>query len=143
MKHFLFTLCVLLISFPAAAQVVGEDAAERLALSKEYHKLRPVKPQVDQAIEVVAKQLPEVDRKVFTARIKQALNYKAIETFSVEAMAEIFTVDEFKAMISYYSKPEAQSAAEKLPQYQQKMGPEIIKMLDRQLMEMRTGGAGN
>ena len=54
-------------------------------------------------------------------------------------MAEIYTLPELEAMVEYYSKPEAKSAAEKQEAYQDKVGPEITKMLDKALMEMRTG----
>ncbi len=142
MRYFLFTL-ILCLSFPAIAQdaevVTQNDLERRLELSKELHVIKPIKPRIDNSINTIAKQLKAGDQRTFAATVKRIINYKTIETTSINAMAEVYTTEELAAMVEYYSKPEAVSAAEKQAAYQDKVGPEITKMLDRALMEMRTG----
>lgn len=140
MRYFLFAL-MMCLSLPVMAQVTGDDAAERLALSQELHKIKPTKPQVDRAIENVARQLTDSQQRVFAATIKRVLSYPAIEQASINAMADVFTKEELETMLEYHKKPAAQSAAAKQEQYQSQVSPEITRMLDRALMEMRTGGA--
>ena len=141
MKYFLLSLFVLL-PLSVSAQVVGEDAVKRMELSKQLHEIKPIKPRIDRSIDQIASHLKQADQRTFAVTVKRILNYKAIETASIKAMAEIYTVPELEAMIEYYSKPEARSAAEKQDEYQDRLSPEITKMMDQALMEMRTGGSG-
>ena len=105
------------------------------------HELRPVKPQVDRAIENVAQALPEAQRQEFKLSMQRILNYPAIENLSVEIMADTYSAEELEVMVTYYQNPIAQSAAEKTVDYQKKLGPEIIRIMDRAMMEIRTGGS--
>ena len=72
--------------------------------------------------------------------MRGVLNYQAIEKISIDAMAETYTLPELQAMVDYYSKPEAISAAAKDQAYGQKVYPEIMRMLDAAMMKVRTGG---
>ena len=135
---------VFLVMAGGAAQAEPTPAEQRFALSKELHRIKPVKPQIDRAIDRMAAQIPDpAEQKAFAASIRRALNYKGIEETSMKAMADIFTLEELQAMVAYYSKPEAISAAEKMPEYQKVLGDEMTKMLDRAMMEFRTGRAAN
>ncbi len=119
----------------------GSDFKERLALAKEMHEIRPAAEQVDSAIDSVALKMQQASREGFKSKMRNLLDYRAIERISVSAMAETYTLEELEAMIEYYSKPEAQSALDKTAVYQQKVAPEIVRMIDRAVMQMRTGGA--
>jgi hypothetical protein len=143
MRHKLLLVlgCVMLISGPALAQDAG-SLEKRLELATKMHEFRPAREQVDNAINAVSERLPEADRENFKAAMQGALNYKAIEKISIDAMAETFTEEELTAMVEYYSKPEARSVTDKYPEYQQKVGPEIIQMIDKAMMRVRTGATG-
>lgn len=127
---------------PATDTADADTPVRRMELSRELHKIRPVKPQIDRAIDKISQEVPSEHRAPFTATLKRMMNYGALQYFSIKIMAELFTVQELQAMVDYYSKPEAISAADKMMQYQDKLGPEIIKMLDAAMMEMRTGRSG-
>lgn len=141
MRYFLVAF-LLFVSLPVQAQVSVETAERRLELSKQLHEIKPIKPRIDHSIDNIANQMKNTDQRAFAATVKRILNYNSIKTASINAMAEIYTVEELEAMIEYYSKPEAKSAAEKQDEYQQRVSPEITKMMDKALMEMRTGGSG-
>lgn len=117
----------------------AEDFEQRYAIAREMHKLRPVRTQVDNAIETVANRLPPAQRENFRMSMKNVLNYNAIEKVSINAMAETFTLAELEAMLEYNKKPEAISANEKFGDYQAKVGPEIVRMIDKAMMRVRTG----
>jgi hypothetical protein len=119
----------------------AKDFERRLELAREMHKLRPTAEQVDAAVESVASRLPPEQAGNFKINAGNMLNYRAIENISINAMAETFTIEELEAMVDYYSKPEAKSIAGKYEAYQQKVGPEIVKMIDRAIMKLRTGDA--
>lgn len=138
MRILTLILCMF-IALPAFAQ----DDDKRLELAKKMHELRPTKNQVMQAIEVVSQRVEESKRPAFEGAMMNAMDFKAIEKISIDAMTETFTVPELEAMVEYYSKPEAQSASDKLPDYQRKVGPEIIRMIDKAMMKVKTGGAGD
>lgn len=125
----------------AAPSDAAADFARRVELATEMHKLRPTAEQVDAAVESVSRQLPPEQASNFKVNAGNLLNYRAIEKISINAMAETFTTGELESMVEYYSKPEAKSIAGKYETYQQKVGPEIVKMIDRAIMRMRTGDA--
>ena len=141
MKFLYLFLTVLLIGIPTYVSAQEGEAEQRLDLAREYHEYRPVKPQINRAIENVAKGLPEVNRQEFTLAMQRLLNYPAIESLSVEIMADVYTREELGVMVAYYKQPIAQAAADKAVEYQNKLGPEIVKILDRAMMEIRTGGS--
>jgi len=56
-------------------------------------------------------------------------------------MVELFTVAELEKMVDYFGSVEAKAIEKKLPQYQEKIQPEIIRMLDAAMIAERTGNA--
>ncbi|MCD8498307.1 MAG: hypothetical protein LRZ85_09740 [Alphaproteobacteria bacterium] len=132
-------LTVLCLTFSAGFVLADEVEAHKQELAQEMHKLRPTKAQVQAAIAVVAQRVPEDKRMDFESALNNVLDHRAIEKISIDAMVETFTEEELEAMVEYYSKPEARSAADKLPEYQGKVGPEIIHMIDKAMMKLRTG----
>ena len=128
---------------PAAVATTAQadpDVDKKLALAKKMHKLRPTKDQVYAAIDQIAQTQPVAQRDTFVQAMRGVLNYQAIEKISIDAMAETYTLPELQAMVDYYSKPEAISAAAKDQAYGQKVYPEIMRMLDAAMMKVRTGG---
>lgn len=131
---------------PAAAEAPTQapaqdpsDLDERTALAKKMHDINPARDQINGAIDDVAQSQPEAERETFKTAMRSILNYQAIEKISIDAMAETYTKAELEAMVEYYSKPEAKSAAKKDDLYNQKVYPEIGRMLDQAMMRIRTG----
>ena len=124
----------------AKAAQADPDLNAKLALAKKMHELRPTKDQVYAAIDQIAQSQPVAQRDAFVQAMRGVLNYQAIEKISIDAMAETYTLPELQAMVDYYSKPEAISAAAKDQAYGQKVYPEIMRMLDAAMMKVRTGG---
>ncbi len=129
---------------PTAPATSDEAAsfARRLELAKKMHDFRPAAEQVDNAIDSVSKRLPGTEAETFKANMRNLLNYRSIEQISINAMAQTYTEEELAAMVEYYSKPEAQSASKKFQVYQDKVTPDIVRMIDQAVMKLRTGGAG-
>lgn len=126
----------------AKTEPVKQDEAtlaRRVALAEEMHKIRSTKDQVDGAIKRAAKTLPANEREAFTAAMSTILNYRAIERISVDAMAETYTVEELEAMVEYYKKPEAITAAKKMRSWIEKVQPEIQRIIDKAMMQVRAG----
>jgi len=137
-------LCLLLTLSPAWAQEsVGAGSVEkRLELADEILALNPPRDQVRAAVtSFVDTQLmtykPE-EKEIIRVKMLEIINYRALEQLSREAYAEIFTEKELAAMLEYYAKPESISARDKVPEFNQRIYPEIIKMLDTAYMKART-----
>jgi hypothetical protein len=126
---------------PAAAAKADPDYAKKMELAQEMHKIRPAKTQVQEAIDQVSKNLSPEDRDSFKKMVEKAFDYDRLEKISTETMVELFTVAEMQKMIDYFGSPEAKSIALKLPKYQEKLQPEIIRMLDAAMLAQRTGGS--
>ncbi len=127
------------LSFPVMAQDMG-DKARRLELATEMNTIRPARAQVDEAVRIVSHGLPPMDKERLMRLVDRAFDYKALEKLSIETMAELFTVTELEKMVEYFGSAEARAIGAKLPQYQEKLQPEIIRMLDAALMAEKTGG---
>ncbi len=115
------------------------DLEERIALAKKMHEINPTRNQVNGAIDDIARSQPASEREAFKTTMRGALNYQAIEKISIDAMAETYTKAELQAMVDYFGKPEAQSAAAKDWIYNKKVYPEVARMLDQSMMRLRTG----
>jgi len=123
----------------ASAEAVNVTYDERVELAKQMHELRPVRDQVEGAINQYAQTRPPAERESFKTAMRNVFNVKALEKISVDAYAETFTVEELRAMVEYYSKPEARSASAKTAQYGAIVYPEIVRMLDRAAIRLRAG----
>ncbi len=126
----------------AAAKAELEDKdilKQKIELAREMHKIRPTREQVDSAVIKASLSLPKYERKNFIDSMAMMLNYNAIERISVDAMIETYTLKELSSMVEYYSKPEARSASKKVMSWAMIVQPEIITMIDKALMRIKTG----
>lgn len=126
----------------AAAKAENKDEAllaKKIKLAKEMHDIRPTREQVDSAVFQAASKLPEYERVNFISVMKSMLNYNAIERISIDAMVDTYSYKELESMVEYFSKPEAKSASEKIGPWARKVQPEIVRMIDRAMMRIRTG----
>ncbi len=131
-----------LCGWGAHAQTASDgDLARRIELATEMHKIRPAKAQVQDAVNQVGQSLPPMERDRFMKMVDRAFDYQKLEMLSINTMADLYTVPELEKMVSYFGSDEARSIEKKLPIYQQKIQPEIIKMLDSAMIEQRTGNA--
>ncbi len=123
----------------------AQDAADttynqRAQLAKQMHELRPIEKQVNATIANVAAVKYPVgqSRDNFAEALRRGINYKAINKISIDAMVEVYTIEELGAMVAYYSNPVAVSATDKNGEWARKVSPEIGKMLDKAIMNLRT-----
>ena len=124
----------------AKAELKDKDVlAKKIALAKEMHKIRPTRTQIDSAIQRASLALPMNNRRAFISAMKGMLNYNAIERISIDAMIETYTLKELDSMVKYYSKPEAASASAKVASWARIVQPEIVNMIDKAMMRIRTG----
>ncbi len=113
--------------------------AKKIELAKKMHHIRPTRVQVDAAVKRAAQNLPSFERQNFIVAMQSMLNYNAIERISIDAMVETYTLAELKAMVDYFSRPEAVSASAKMESWAKAVQPEIIRMIDRAMMRIKTG----
>ena len=127
----------------AQDKAADNDLAKRIELAKEMHKIRSARMQVQEAVDQVGRNLPPLDRDRFMKMVEKAFDYDALEKLSIDTMVELFTVQELEKMVDYFGSAEAKSIEKKLPVYQQKIQPYIIKSLDSAMIADRTGGAAD
>lgn len=139
LKYVFIVLCCLLVSQGVHAQ---EDRSleRRLELANTVQNLRPVDEQVDMAIEQFLTTLPQSERENARKALKDILNIAALRKVSVDAYADVFTERELEVMAEYYAKPESAKISKKMNAYAARVYPEIIRMLDKAMMRVKTGG---
>ncbi|MCK5285396.1 MAG: DUF2059 domain-containing protein [Alphaproteobacteria bacterium] len=141
MRLFILLMVMFVLPFGVIAQGLDDDSFEaRQELARKMQDIRPARKQVDDAVEQFVSSLPANEQEIYKTALQKILNYKALERISIDAYADTFTEKELIAMVEYYSKPEARSASDKTSQYAQKVYPEIIRMLDKAMMKIKTGG---
>lgn len=116
-----------------------EILAKKISLAREMHKIRPTREQVDSAVNRASLVMPARERQSFIDAMKGMLNYNAIERISIDAMIETYTLKELDAMVTYYSKPEAKSASDKISNWASIVQPEVVNMIDKAMMRIRAG----
>lgn len=144
-RFMMLCLAVSALSFAgtgyAQDKAADPDLARKIELAKEMHKIRPARTQVEEAVNQVGRNLPPLERDRFLKMVEKAFDYDALEKLSTDTMVELFTVPELEKMVDYFGSEEARAIEKKLPQYQEKIQPEIIRMLDAAMIADRTGNA--
>ncbi len=157
MRLFLTLLAVLTIS-PAYAQdaetsadtveeAATTDAADdptyerRLALAKEMHEIWPVRLKVESALDRAARGAPPQRRAAFKAAMRHAIKFEVLEEESIDAMVKIFTTEELQEMVAFYGSPTGRSISAKIDEYQSELSPSFTRMMDKALMDVKTGSA--
>jgi hypothetical protein len=110
-----------------------------MELAKTMFDLTPPSEADDAAIKRIVANVPADQRDIARKGMTDAFEYGKFHDFVVKTMADTFTVAELKKMIAYHSSPEAASIAKKMPDYEAKVQPQLLRMLDVALMITRTG----
>lgn len=116
-----------------------ENYEERLELSRKMHEVWPVRPRVESALEVLSEQIEPANRTKFKAGMRRAIKFEALEEASIDAMADIFTVEELQAMIDFYGSKEGRSVSHKTDDYERAIQPVLTRMLDKSLLDVKLG----
>jgi len=128
-------------SIEDAKQENKDDAIlkKKLDLARKMHQIRPTREQVDSAVNMAARSIPENQRFAFVSGMNRILNYNAIERISIDAMVGTYTLVELESMVEYFGRPEARTASRKINNWATQVQPEIIRMIDKAHARLRTG----
>jgi len=132
---------VLYFTDPAIAQDQTTQSDETVQLSKKMHEIWPIRPKIENVINQISENIPAQDRYRFKSAIRSAINYELLEQGSIEAMAEIFTAEELRAMIDFYGSKEGRSVQFKTDDYERALEPALSQMMDKALLELKLGKA--
>lgn len=159
MRFFLGFVLALMLILPAyaqeeEAQPVQEEKVEmpavsfseeeyerKLALAEEMHQIWPVRIKVEKALDRAALSLPPEERAVFKASMRKAIKFRLLEEDSINAMMKVFSVDELQAMVDFYGSSTGRAISAKTDMYQQEISPTFTRMMDKALMDIKTGAA--
>jgi hypothetical protein len=143
MKFFLLMTALFVLSFPALAQekALGTPVipAKRLELAEKMHEVWPIRVRVEKALESVSEGFPEEKRAEVKAAMRKSIQFDQLEEESIKAMAEIFTEEELQAMIDFYGSETGRAISAKTQDYELALRPVMIKMVDKAILDVRTG----
>lgn len=150
MKH--LSLLALLIAFssvPAKAEDAAKPAAEaatetsvtaeQLALAEKMHEIWPTRMRIESAIANAAESFPEAKRAEVKAALRKNIQFDQVEEESIKAMAETFSAEELQAMIDFYGSENGRSISAKTGDYERALRPSLIKMMDKAMLDLKTG----
>ena len=132
MKKFLLVgLSAMALSSASFAQDDAQtvELSKKLTLAKEYSKIAPVDVEVNNAIEGLILNVPKENRILFKSILERNINTQRVQSASEMALAEIFTLEELKAMVDFYSTEEGKSVRSKMPDYQERLKPVLEQMV--------------
>lgn len=104
---------------------VADNEENRLAAAKEYLKVLPPQEMLAEMSTKVVKMLPEKQHKVFLGVMSSKSLEEATYRISLKALAKHFTVNELKAMTTFYGSPDGKSSWRKLSSYMGDIMPQI------------------
>lgn len=149
MKHLLLILPLIAFSYPAFAveeapateqvSALSPDEKERLELAGKMHEIWPIRTRVETALESIAKGVPEDRQSEVKAAMRKAIQFGQLEEESIKAMAEIFTAEELKAMITFYGSDTGRAISAKTGDYELALRPVMVRMIDAAMLDLRTG----
>lgn len=123
------------VSMPAEAPIPEAN----MALAKQMHEIWPIRTRIESAIDAVSERFPEDKQAQVKATIRKSIQYDQVEEESIKAMASTFTEDELKAMVEFYGSEAGRSISAKTQDYELAMRPVIVKMLDKAMLDLKTG----
>ena len=141
MRFFLTLALFAVIAVPAHAEETATAApdAARVELATQMHDIWPVSTRVEEAISMVADDVPDNERDAFKSRMRKAIDQEELKRESIAAMAKTYSEAELKAMVEFYGSAEGRSISAKTEEYMKLLQPVMVKMLDSALLKMRTG----
>ena len=140
MKTLSLFLTLLLLALPAYAQ--EEVVSQRqLELAGKMHEIWPIRTRVEAAIDAVAQNFPPEKQAEMKAKMRKNIQFDQLEEESTKAMASIFTEEELQAMIDFYGSDTGRAISAKTSDYELALRPVIIKMMDKAMLDLRTGTA--
>lgn len=139
----LFIALNLVLSFPAFAQdlesSISPDYQKRAELAKEMHKIRPIRLQIEEAMDVLAQDYPVPERVAFKAGIRKSIQFDKLEQESIKIMVDLYTVEELQAMVGFHGSQEGRAIYAKESDYISQMNPLMTRMIDKAIMNARLG----
>jgi len=124
----------------AVAQDVNVEA--RRALSAQLHEVWGVRDDVKRLVETISSRIPEEQRAPFREYMSKVLDLEKIKAISVQSAVDVFTEDELRAMVAYYTSDAGQSAEKKRERYNEKITPLIQQMMQEGMAEAMQGVNG-
>jgi hypothetical protein len=143
MKKFPLIVAFVLLCTPAFAQGEKTEAipAKRLELAQKMHEVWPIRTRLESAIDSVAEGFPEEKQAEIKAAMRKNMQFDKLEEASINAMAETYTEEELKAMIEFYGSETGRSISAKTENYEFALRPIMMQMIDKSMLELRTGTA--
>ena len=125
----------------AAESLPAQEAvsSKQLELAKKMHVIWPIRSRIETAIDMVAQKAPPAKQAEMKARMRKAIQFDQVQEESIKAMAQSFTEEELQAMIDFYGSDIGRSVSAKTQDYQALMQPVIVKMLDKAMLDLKTG----
>jgi len=129
MRLFLITTFLIgSVSFDTQAQDTS-DMAEKLNLAKQYTQSVSIEDEINKSIEELVVQVPVDKRALLKSTLERNIKIDRLQSVSEMALADVFTLDELKALVAFYETPEGKAIKEKMPLYQSRLEPILGQMI--------------
>ncbi len=92
---------------------------------------------LDQALNLVFKSAPEANREELRQLLDGYLDRKALYAEWGRIVADIFTIEEMDALISFYSTPVGRSILKKRPRMNQRVAASLVEMITKSIEKAR------
>ena len=138
-KKFFLLFAILFVSVPAIAQEAESIAPTRLELAGKMHEIWPIRTRIETALDAVSESFPPDRQAEVKAALRKSIQFDQVEEASIRAMAQTFTEEELAAMIEFYGSETGRSISAKTSSYEAVLRPIMVQMMDRAMLDLRTG----
>lgn len=122
-----------------AEEPLSKDMKKRMELAREMHEIWPIRVKVEKGLSEVAQTMAFSERAKFKAAMRRAIDFEQLERDSIKIMAETFNQKELQGMVDFYGSSTGRAVSAKVDIFQEAIQPTYIKMLDKALLDIRTG----
>jgi hypothetical protein len=126
------TLMLVLAGLAWAAPASAQDTVgNRLVAAEKYADTTDISQMMNAAINEMAKNVPSKDRKEFIRYMRNGMNIPKLRNLIINAMVQVFSVDELNLLAQFYGSPTGKSIMKKFPEYMGVMMPMLQAELAR------------
>lgn len=132
---------VYVIYYAAPAAYAQNKQDDKQSLAERYYDLNPSWKTISRAIRARAQsaEFNARQRLVFITAMEKLINKPAVKNAAIPVIADLFSEEELRALISFYENPHIQSSLAKQETFDRKLAPFVTKIMDEAYLKYKTG----
>jgi hypothetical protein len=130
----LFACVIVALALPPSFAQDGQES--KLDAAQAYWDVTGFSEMMDNTIIELAKNYPAENREAFVVVMRKTVDYERIAKIGVDAVAEVFSLEEIEALTVFYDSELGQSVLKKMPKFLGRVQPAVQAEILRSIGEL-------